>query len=102
MSRFGNFRNMNGHMDLVSTMVMDTGLIVMAIACRALLLWALERLTSGHASWAVRTLEVIADIGMLATAALYTVSDLIKRLILVGRELAQVMRAPESPSFGSD
>lgn len=67
--------------DFILTIVLDGAVILSAIVVRAGLLWVLGRLAPPETrNWAIAGLEWIADIGMVAVSATFTVFDLLKRV----------------------
>lgn len=43
-------------------------------------------------SWALRKLEWIGDVGIVALALIFTIFDLTKRVIIAGKALVKVLR----------
>jgi hypothetical protein len=71
------------HVELIATIVLDTLVLIIAIAARWAALKALRLLGPvEQMPWAVRRLEWIGDVGIVSAAAIFMTFDLAKRLVL--------------------
>lgn len=72
---------MEARLDFMTTIVMDGLVILTAVLVRAGLLWVLAQVVPAETrNWSIALLEWIADIGMVAASATFTVFDLTKRV----------------------
>jgi hypothetical protein len=80
-------------LEFIVTILMDTAVILTAVAARWIVLRGVAVLSPAETlPWAVRTLEWIADVGVVSAAAIYTAFDLSKRVVLMGRSFFSLFR----------
>lgn len=85
--------------EFVVTLVLDAVVIVVALLARAAVLWVLKRVVPAEThSWAIQLLEFISDIGIVGAATVFTVFDLLKRLIQAYRRLRNGIHGQRRPS----
>jgi hypothetical protein len=83
------------------TILLDGVVILTAIVVRAVLLMVLHKLIpEDREGWAIKRLEWIIDVGMVSAAVIFTVFDLLKRLLRGYRHLRQEIsgRSPDTDS----
>lgn len=74
--------------EILSTLVIDAGLTVGAAFVRTAALWMLHRVGDTSAlGWPILVLEWILDFGLVGTAGVITLFDLLKRIRVSFREL---------------
>src|SRR4051794_24979254 len=91
------FRASIDKLDLVTTLVLDAIVIVVAYAVRAGLMYALAWVVpeSERTHWSLIFLDLLADVAVVGTAVLYTLGDFSRRVLRVWRELANDFRREE-------
>lgn len=68
-------------LEVIVTILLDTGVIVTALVCRGLALRAYKFGTEGgNLPWHIRTLEYVLDYGVVASATAFVMFDLAKRV----------------------
>jgi uncharacterized membrane protein len=73
--------------ELVWTLLLDTGAIVVSLYCEGWVLRVIARTVESQASWEHRLIAFVFGIGMVGTVVCMTVFDLGKRVIASYRDL---------------
>lgn len=86
-------------LEFVVTIVLDAGVIIVALLARAGVLWVLKQVVPAEThSWAIQLLEFIGDIGIVGAAAVFTTFDLLKRVLQAWRRLRNGKHHPKRSS----
>lgn len=80
-------------LEIVVTILLDGLILAVAIIVRGFLLWLIARLMPADHTWAIHSLELVLDFGMLGSVLVFTVFDLAKR----ARNAIDAFQRPPNP-----